>query len=181
LLTLAFPHGEEVRDVPLIVLAMIAYVIAGLVWFGAELVREWQIHVVLAAGTAIISLANYYAGPSTLYPLLYVWTALYAFYFFPLREAAAQMAFLAVSYAVVLAVQDVGMVVGSWLLAVGTPLLAGLLISQLLTLLQRQARDLFQSEERTRLVLDSAPDAFITLDREGYITARCSCPASSRT
>jgi PAS domain S-box-containing protein len=170
LLTLAFPHGEEVRDVPLIVLAGIAYVIAAIVWFGAERMREWHIHAVLAAGTVIVSLANYYAGPSTLYPLLYVWTALYAFYFFPLREAAGQMAFIAVSYGVVLAVQDAHMVIGSWLLAVGTPLLAGLLISQLLALLQGQARDLFQSEERTRLLLDTAPDAFITLDREGCIT-----------
>jgi PAS domain S-box-containing protein len=170
LLTLAFPHGEEVRDVPLIVLAGVAYVIAATVWFSAERVREWQIHAVLAAGTVIISLANYYAGPSTLYPLLYVWTALYAFYFFPLAEAAGQMVFIAVSYAVVLAVQDADMVIGNWLLAVGTPLLAGLLISQLLALLERQARELRQSEERIRLVLDSAPDAFITLDRDGYIT-----------
>ena len=170
LLTLAFPHDEEVRDVPLIVLAGVAYAIAAAVWSSAERVREWHLHTVLAAGTVIISLANYYAGPSTLYPLLYVWTALYAFYFFPLREAAGQMALVAVSYAVVLAVQDANMVIGSWLLAIGTPLLAGLLISQLLVLLQGQARDLFQSEERTRLVLDSAPDAFITLDRDGRIT-----------
>jgi PAS domain S-box-containing protein len=169
LLTLAFPHGEEVRDVPLIVLAGIAYVIAAAVWLVADRMREWHIHAVLASGTLIISLANYYAGPSTLYPLLYVWTALYAFYFFPLREAGAQMVFIAASYAVVLAVQDAHMVVGSWLLAVGTPLLAGLLISQLLALLQRQAGNLFQSEERTRLLLDTAPDAFITLDRDGRI------------
>jgi PAS domain S-box-containing protein len=170
LLTLAFPHGEEVRDIPLIVLAGIAYVIATIVWFGAERVRDWQIHAVLASGTVIVSFANYYAGPATLYPLLYVWAALYAFYFFPLREAAAQMAFIAVAYAVVLAVQDAEMVVGSWLLAIGTPLLAGLLIARLLALLQSQARDLFQSEKRTRLVLDTAPDAFITLDRDGRIT-----------
>jgi PAS domain S-box-containing protein len=169
LLTLAFPHGEEIRDVPLIVLAGIAYAMAAAVWLLTARIREWHIHVVLASGTLIVSLANYYAGPSTLYPLLYVWTALYAFYFFPLREAAAQMVFVAGSYAVVLAVQDAEMVVGSWLLAVGTPLLAGLLISQLLGLLQRQAGDLFQSEARTRLLLDTAPDAFITLDRDGRI------------
>ena len=170
LLTLAFPHGEEVRDIPLIILAAIAYAIAAAVWLLAERARDWHIHALLASGTVIISLANYYAGPSTLYPLLYTWTALYGFYFFPLREAAAQMVFIAVSYAVVLAVQDADMAVGSWLLAVGTPLLAGLLISQLLARLQRQARELTQSEERTRLVLDTAPDAFITLDHEGYIT-----------
>jgi PAS domain S-box-containing protein len=170
LLTLAFPHADEVRDVPLIILAAVAYVIGAAVWLAADRTREWQIHTVLVAGTVIVSLANYYAGPSTLYPLLYVWAALYAFYFFPLRAASAHMAFLAVAYAVTLAIQDADMVVVRWLLAVGTPLVAGLLISRLLGRLQHQARELRQSEERVRLVLDTAPDAFITLDRDGYIT-----------
>jgi PAS domain S-box-containing protein len=170
LLTLAFPHAADVRDVPLIVLAAIAYVAAALVWLLAERLREWHIHLVLLAGTVIVSLANYYAGPATLYPLLYTWTALYAFYFFPPREALAQMTCVGVAYAVVLAVQDADMVVVRWLLAVGTPLLAGLLISWLLGRLRQEARAVRQSEERTRLVLDTAPDAFITLDRDGHIT-----------
>src|SRR5918998_2057350 len=106
LLTLAFPHASAVRDVPLIVLAGAAYAIAAIVWLRADRLRDLHIHGVLLAGTALISLANYYGGPSTLYPLLYMWTALYDFYFFPLREAFAHMAILAVSYAVVLAVQD---------------------------------------------------------------------------
>jgi PAS domain S-box-containing protein len=169
LLTLAFPHADEVRDGPLIVLAGIAYVVGAVVWLLADRMREWQVHAVLVAGTVIVSFANYYAGPSTLYPLLYVWTTLYAFYFFPLREAFAQMAFIAVAYAVTLAVQDADMVVVRWLLAVGTPLVVGLLISRLLARLQQGARELHQSGERTRLVLDTAPDAFITLDRDGQI------------
>jgi PAS domain S-box-containing protein len=170
LLTLAFPHGAAVRDVPLIVLAGIAYVVAAAVWLLADRLREWHIHLVLLSGTVIVSLANYYAGPATLYPLLYTWTALYAFYFFPPREALAQMTCVGVAYAVVLAVQDADMVVVRWLLAVGTPLLAGLLISWLLGRLRHEARAVRQSEERTRLVLDTAPDAFITLDRDGRIT-----------
>ncbi len=170
LLTLAFPHADEVRDVALIVLALSAYVIATLVWLYADRLREWHIHAVVAAGTAIVSLANYYAGPSTLYPLLYMWTALYAFYFFPWREAFAQLAFVAVSYAVVLAVQDTDSVIVRWLLAVGTPTVAGILIARLLGRLRQHARSLEQSEERTRQVLDTAPDAFVTLDRDGVIT-----------
>ena len=169
LLTLAFPHSEEVRDVPLMVLAALSYLIAAAVWLLADRLSDWHIHLIVASGTAIIGLANYYAGPGTLYPILYTWTALYAFYFFPLREAAAQMAFLGVSYAVVLAAEDADMVVVRWLLAVGTPLVAGLLISRLLARLQRQASGRQQSEERMRLVLDTAPDAFITLDRGGRI------------
>ena len=114
LLTLVFPHADEVRDVPLIVLAAIAYAIAAAVWLGADRAREWHIHAVLLTGTVIISLANYYAGPSTLYPLLYMWAALYAFYFFRCARRS-QMAFLAVAYGVVLAVQDADMVVVRWL------------------------------------------------------------------
>ncbi|HKP20872.1 MAG TPA: SpoIIE family protein phosphatase [Thermoleophilaceae bacterium] len=170
LLTLAFPHADEIRDVPLIVLAGIAYAIAAVIWVLADRMRDWHIHAALAAGTVIISFANYYAGPSTLYPILYTWTALYSFYFFPMREALAQMVFLALAYAVVLAVQDTDMVVVDWLLAVGTPAVAGLLIARLLSGIREHALELRESEERTRLVLDTAPDAFITLDREGRIT-----------
>jgi phosphoserine phosphatase RsbU/P len=170
LLTLVFPHSSEVDDVALIVLALVAYVIAAVVWLVADSVREWHIHAVLASGTVIISLANYYAGPSTLYPLLYMWTALYAFYFFAPREAFAQMGFIAVSYAIVLAVQDTDSHVVRWLLAIGTPLVAGVLILQLLSSVQGHATEIEQSEERTRLVLDTAPDAFIALDRDGHIT-----------
>ena len=170
LLTLAFPHADEIRDAPLIVLAGVAYAMAATIWALADRVRDWHIHAALASGTVIISLANYYAGPSTLYPILYTWTALYSFYFFPLREALAQLGFLALAYAVVLAIQDTDMVVVDWLLAVGTPAVAGILIARLLGGIQHHALELRESEERTRLVLDTAPDAFITLDQDGCIT-----------
>jgi PAS domain S-box-containing protein len=171
LLTLLFPHSSEVNDLALVLLASGAIAIAGVIWGSADRLHEWHIHFVLATGTLIISLANYYAGPSTLYPLLYTWTALYAFYFFRLRDAFAHMGFIAVSYAVVLEVQDPDSTIVRWLLAVGTPMVAGLLISRLLGRLRDRARRLEQSDARTRLVLDTAPDAFITLDREGVITS----------
>ena len=170
LLTLVFPHPDEVRDVALIVLACVAYVIAAVIWPLADRLTDLHIHAALVSGTVIISLANYYAGPATLYPVLYMWTALYAFYFFPMRAALLHAALVAVAYAVVLAVQQTDMVIVRWLLAVGTPVVAGILISRLLGGLQHHALELRESEERTRLVLDTAPDAFITLDRDGGIT-----------
>jgi PAS domain S-box-containing protein len=169
LLTLVFPHMSEVNDLALVLLASGAIVIAAIVWGARDRIREWHIHAVLVAGTVIVSLANYYAGASTLYPLLYTWAALYAFYFFRPPEAFAHMAFVGVSYAVVLAIQDPESTIVRWLLAVGTPLVAGLLISRLLHRLGDRAQQLEQSESRTRLVLDTAPDAFITLDRDGVI------------
>jgi PAS domain S-box-containing protein len=169
LLTVAVPHSSEVNDLALVLLASGAVVIAAIVWVSRDRIREWHIHAVLLSGTLIVSLANYYAGPSTLYPVLYMWATLYAFYFFRLGEALVHMAIVAVSYAVVLAVQDPDSAVVRWLLTVGTPLVAGLLISRLLRRLSDRAQQLERSEVRTRMVLDTAPDAFITLDRDGVI------------
>ena len=72
------------------------------------------------------------------------------------------------SYAVVLAVQDPDSEVVRWLLAVGTPLVAGLLISRLLRLLGDRAQQLERSRY-ARAWCSTAPDAFITLDRDGVI------------
>jgi PAS domain-containing protein len=150
--------------------------VAALVYVQAERISEWQLHLVLAAGSTILSFANYYTGTSTLYPLLYTWTALYAFYFFGLRLALAHLVYISFAYAMVLAIQDPNTPLIRWLLAVGTPLIAGLLISRMLDRLRAQqletaesARELRQSEIRTRLVLDNSPDAFVTLDRDGII------------
>jgi PAS domain S-box-containing protein len=177
LVTLAFPHEAAVKEPQLVALAGIAVAIAGVVYFEAERIRAWQLHVVLAIGTLILTLANYYVGKSSLYPLMYTWTALYAFYFFALGVALGHVGLIAACYAVLLAIQDPSSPIVRWLLAVGTPVVVGLLISRLLeragmeagTAEQRE-RALRQSEARTRLVLDSAPDAFITTDRDGIIT-----------
>jgi PAS domain S-box-containing protein len=178
LLTLAFPHSDLIKDRELIILAAVASATAVAIWFWADRMRTWQLHVALAAGTIILSFANYFVEATVLYPLLYTWAALFAFYFFPLRIALAHVALIAVSYAVVLILVEPSSPVVLWLLAVGTPLVAGLLISRLFARIragirdsERRARALQESEARTRLVLDGAPDAFLSLDRDGVITS----------
>ncbi len=171
LLTLAFPHADEVRDVALIVLALSAYVIATLVsgstptgcasgtstrsWLPARSSSAWRTTTRGRPRSTRCSTCGRRCTRSTSSR----W-----------REAFAQLAFVAVSYAVVLAVQDTDSVIVRWLLAVGTPTVAGILIARLLGRLRQHARSLEESEERTRQVLDTAPDAFVTLDRDGVIT-----------
>ena len=145
-----------------------------LIYWRADRVREWQLHVVLAAGTTILTLANYYAGPTALYPLLYIVDGAVRLLLLRAPRGARPHRLIGVAYALVLAVQDPASAVVRWLLAVGTPLVAGLLISRLLGQLRsgraesdERERALQQSEARTRLVLDSAPDAFVALDRDG--------------
>jgi PAS domain S-box-containing protein len=178
LLTLALPHAHEFRDGPIAIVAGIALSIGVGLYLRADRTEEWQLHGILALATVLVALANYYAGTTVLYPLLFTWGALYAFYFFELRAALAHLGLVGVAYAVVLASQDPVSPAILWLLAVGTPAVFGLLISRLLDRLRaeaasadQRARALRQSESRTRLVLDSAPDAFVAIDRDGVVTS----------
>jgi PAS domain S-box-containing protein len=178
LLTLVFPHSDLIKDRQLIILAAVASAMAVAMWVWADRMRTWQLHLALAAGTVILSFANYFVEATVLYPLLYTWTALFAFYFFRLDVALAHVALIAVCYAIVLIAVEPSSPVVLWLLAVGTPLVVGLLISRLLARIRaevrdsdRRARALLESEARTRLVLDGAPDAFISIDRDGVITS----------
>ncbi|HEY1358544.1 MAG TPA: PAS domain S-box protein, partial [Thermoleophilaceae bacterium] len=176
LITLAFPHEESVQELHLIVLATIAIAISAVFYTQADRIGEWQVHAALAAGTVILTFANYYTGPTALYPIIYSWIALFAFYFFDLRVAVAHVAFIGVAYAVLLVVDNPPSPVVRWILAVGTPTVAGLLISSLLGRVRDEARlsstrerALEDSEARTRLILDSAPDAFFAFDRDGMV------------
>src|SRR3954454_13231552 len=176
LATLAFPHDEGVKDTQLIALAVIAFAIASVFYTQADRVAEWQLHVALAAGTLILTFANHYTGPTALYPIVYSWVALFAFYFFDLRVALAHVSFIGLAYGVLLVDDAPPSAVVRWLLAVGTPTVAGLLISSLLGRVRAEAglsstreRALEDSEARTRLILDSAPDAFMAFDGDGVV------------
>ncbi len=178
LVTLVFPHAADVKEVALLVLAAIAIGVAGLVFSRAPTISEWELHGALAAGTVILTFANYYTGTEALYPLLYSWIGIYAFYFFSMWAGIAHISLIAVAYAVLLIVQDPMSPVVRWLLAVGTPALAGLLISRLQGVLREQAakavghaRELRAGESRTRLILESAHDAFVAIDRDGLVTS----------
>jgi PAS domain S-box-containing protein len=176
LATLAFPHDEMVQEGKLVALAGVAIAISAFFLLRADRTEDWQLHTALAAGTLILTLANHYVGSTALYPIIYSWVVLYAFYFFRLPVALAHVAFVAVAYGVLLAIDDPPSPLVRWLLAVGTPTVAGLLISRLLGRLgdevdRTTARELAlrESESRTRLILNSAPDAFIAIDGDGKV------------
>jgi PAS domain S-box-containing protein len=175
-LTLILPHDPEFHETQIWVVVGVAAIVAAVLYRYAGRLEEPYLQVALAIGTTLIGFANYYAGASTLYALLYTWAGLYAFYFFTSAMAFVQTAYIGLNYAVVLASRDPPSPAIRWLLGVGTPLVAGLLISRMLDRLRagqaeadERGRELEASEARTRLVLDSAPDAFVTLDSQGII------------
>jgi PAS domain S-box-containing protein len=175
-LTLIFPHDPSVQDGPLYALAAAAVAIGLLVLWQSDSIPIWGIHVALAGGSVILAAANYYVGPSGLYLVIYTWTGLYAFYFFRPRVALMHLAVIGVAYVVVLILQDPPSPVVRWILAVGTPGVAGMMISTLLARVRneaeqaaRQEQDLRQSEARTRAIVESAPDPFIAIAEDGEI------------
>jgi PAS domain S-box-containing protein len=176
LLTLAFPHDPRVNEPAVFALAGLAVAIAALFQWRAPRTTDLELHLAVASGSLIITLALYEVHTTSLYPIIYTWTALQAFVFFELRWALAHVAFIAALYAALLAIQGPMNPVVLWLLAVGTPTVVGLLVSRLLDRLQRaagsaaeRAWELAQGEARLRLVVDSAPNAFVAIDADGRI------------
>ena len=105
-----------------------------------------------------------------------MWPALYAFYFFSTPTALAHLALDRRR------LRDGAGSTTRWtrrsacVLVLGTPLVIGLLISRLLGKMRegmarsaRQERALRSSERRTRLIVDSARDGFISTDAQGRV------------
>lgn len=166
----SIPHAETLRDSEVIVLAAATFLV-GLTFIaiaGRE-VSSALLHAGVLVGIVLLTLANHFLGPGALVPIMYTWMALYAFAFFRRRVAMAYMALMGVSYAVVLTGQDVSSPVVRWLLCIGTPLVAGLLVSQVVRLAVSRTGVLENSEEQTRSVVEAAPNAFFTIDRDGIV------------
>jgi PAS domain S-box-containing protein len=175
-LTLAFPHDAAVQDGPLYGLAALAISIGLVVLWRSDAMPAWGMHLALATGSLILAAGNYFVGPSGLYLIIFTWTGLYAFYFYRPPVALAHLGIIGVAYLVVLVIQDPPSPVVRWILAIGTPGVAGLMISTLLDRIRREAEQtarqeegLRESEARTRAIVDSAPDPFIGIAEDGTI------------
>ena len=176
LLTLALPHDATVDEGPLYGLAALAVAIGlAVLWRGGR-TPNWALHAALATGSLMLVTANYFVDTSGVYLIVFTWTGLYAFYFFRPPVALAHLAVIGVAYAVVLAIQEPPNPIVRWALAIGTPGVAGLMVSTLLDRLRRDAvqaarqeRDLRQSEARTRAIVESAPQPFLAVAEDGTV------------
>jgi K+-sensing histidine kinase KdpD len=143
-ITLVLPHRSNTEEVGVLVAPLLAYVVCGvLLRYGRQLPSS-AYYGILAAGSVLITVCVFFGGDNaSAYPLLYVWVALYAFYFFPVRVAVAETIFVAVLYAAALFARDLTTVPEvEWLMTAGTILVAGTLIGRLVLQVRSQAADL---------------------------------------
>jgi PAS domain S-box-containing protein len=178
LLAVILPVETPVEQRPIVALAALTLAIGfALLRYGAR-ISDPLWHVALAGATIVLSLMVHFTHQTTLYALLYMWPALYAFFFFSTPAAIGHLAFIGAAYGMVLGAEEEMM--GSTvrlLLVLGTPLVVGIIITRLLgslrTGLERSARQeqaLRNSEQRTRLIVDSARDGFISTDAAARVT-----------
>jgi diguanylate cyclase (GGDEF)-like protein len=117
---------------------------------------EWMLCLVVAAGTALITIATHEGGSvgtgTADNEILYVWICLYSFYFLSLASAIGELVGVAAAYAWLLSDEGVSANDGTtrWLVTIGTLLVAGLLIARL-----RHSLDRLFVELADRARLDS--------------------------
>jgi len=132
-LAVILPADTPVNDGTVLGLAGLSVLISiALLRFGDQ-IPDTIWHVTLATFTIVLSLAVHFTHQETLFALIYMWPALFAFYFFEWRVAIAHLALIGGSYAFVLSAEDdaVGIAV-RLVLVLGTPLAVGVMISRLL-------------------------------------------------
>ncbi len=176
ILTVLLPHEAVLARSHVLALGALSLGLALAVAYLAKRLSERLVHVGLLAVTVLLSLVILVAEHATLYPLVYTWPALYAFYFFSTRAALGHLAFIGAAYATVLSIDETMEATIRLVLVLGTPLVVGLMISRLLGVMReamersaRQERALRSSESRTRLIVDSARDGFISADDDGRV------------
>jgi diguanylate cyclase (GGDEF)-like protein len=109
LVILALPHGDDV-DVPVAWAILAVCTACGLAMWGyGERFPTWVFHAGLVLATvAITGAVQSHDDPGADIEMLYLWIALYGFYFFGWRAALAHLALVGVGYAAVLAGQQGG-------------------------------------------------------------------------
>jgi PAS domain S-box-containing protein len=171
LVSMAFPQPPN-TDIPgnFAVIAG-ALAMAALLLKGGERLPGWVVSVALACGTVLVTLAIYFTEQREgIDSMFYVWISLYAFFFLPRAEPLLQIAIVGIAYAGVLAVKNPPSPEDQWVITMGTVTAAGLLVGflkQRVLLLVEHVRD---AGEHQRQVLETANEAFISIDESGVVT-----------
>ena len=170
-ITLATPHYPVIDEAGVLGVSALAVVLgAGLLALGSRLPSR-LIPVAVAAGSALTAAAiEFTGGVPNAASLLFLWIALYAFYFFSRVHALVQMAFVGVCYAAAIALTPPPFpVVAHWITTMTTLTTAGLLVGMLKERLTERSRELDINARDTRRILDTAQDAFISIDGAGTV------------
>ena len=154
---LVLPHPPEVDEHGLAAVAAGCALVALVMRIGDEQLPGWAYHLVMACGTALISLALLFngernggaAGGDEIY---YVCVVLYAAYYFGRRALAVQVALIALAYALTLSLIDPGPIGPSrWVTMTGLVVVTAIVVRLLSERIERLISELAAAARVDRL------------------------------
>lgn len=128
ILSVVFPEAPQVNRGVIAILGSFGYPVSAVVLlWGRRFSRPFE-YGLLAAGTALTGAGIYNAHGAAVgatAAFFYVWVAMFAFHFFPLRAAVAQLLFAGATYAIVLGFIGGTGIWPQWVITMFTSAVAG--------------------------------------------------------
>jgi diguanylate cyclase (GGDEF)-like protein/putative nucleotidyltransferase with HDIG domain len=156
LLTIALPHSPRADVLGLLLIAVNAYFVAGVLLWRARTLSIRSLPPALAWGSTLITGVAYLSAESPS-PLVffYLWVFLYSAYFFTTTEMAVQILYVGLAYgALLIARPPASGIPAWWLVGMGTLLVAAVLIRSMrnrVELLIARLYDAARTDPLTRL------------------------------
>jgi diguanylate cyclase (GGDEF)-like protein/putative nucleotidyltransferase with HDIG domain len=147
LVTIALPHSAQANVPAELAIVGVAYVVAGLLHWGADRLQPSLLPIALACGSTLITGVAYFSAqkPSPLI-FLYLWVFLYSAYFFSAREMTLQIAYVAVAFGALLITRaPAERAAAWWLVGMGTLAVAALVIRVMRARVERLIERLFDA------------------------------------
>ncbi|WP_354701305.1 GAF domain-containing protein [Paraconexibacter sp. AEG42_29] len=143
--TVLVPHAHNTEELGVLAPGTLALIVAVLLYRFSGRVSVGALRLLLAHGAILVTVCVIFGGDSAdAYPFLYLWVSLYACYFFSTGIAAGMVGFCIVLHAGALTIglTDHTTPGVHWLMATGTLVVGGLLISRLTAAIRAQSEDL---------------------------------------
>jgi diguanylate cyclase (GGDEF)-like protein/putative nucleotidyltransferase with HDIG domain len=130
--TLAFPQPPGTSIAGTLAVIGCAYALGIGLLVRRDKTSAWALSIALGGASVLVTLIIVFSeGRTGLYAMFYVWVALVAGYFLTWLQATAQAALILVGFAVALAIEAPEGAPARYLLAMGTVLIAGLIVASL--------------------------------------------------
>jgi GGDEF domain-containing protein len=139
---LTVPMGDRFAHPVDLGLAALCAALAGLTWFAGRRLGGLLPHVAVLLGIAVITAAiavSHTFGGETYPAFGYMWSTVYMAYFLTRRSDVAYVVLIAISFAVALALADVGSAIEAWIVVVASVTALTFVLHSLVELLARQA------------------------------------------
>ncbi len=130
LLTAALPHPASASALGLLLTVGASYLVAGLLFWRASTLPAWTLPLALGWGSTLTAAVAYFsAGSPSPVVFFFLWSSLYASYFFTTTGTAIQVIYIGVAYGALLIARPPSSGAGAWwVVGMGTLLVAAILV-----------------------------------------------------